>query len=87
MNYARFDLFDIWVPVLAPSRKLLRWAKDKEWSAQTRRTFFVRYAWEMEANTDSRQVIQLVAKVARRLPSMRRVLLRERTSLSPFGVA
>ena len=65
-DYARLALFDVWLPVLAPSRGLLRWAKDREQNAQTRRAFFARYAREMEANTDSRQVIRLVAKTSLR---------------------
>jgi uncharacterized protein YeaO (DUF488 family) len=65
-DYSRLNLFDVWVPVLAPSRKLIRWAKNRDWDAQTRRTFFARYAHEMEENTDSRQVVQLVARLGRR---------------------
>ena len=65
-DYARLALFDVWLPVLAPSRGLLRWAKDRERNAQTRRAFFARYAREMEANTDSRQVIRFVAKASLR---------------------
>ena len=65
-DYARLALFDVWLPVLAPSRGLLRWAKGRDWDAQTRRSFFARYAREMEGNTDSRQVIRLVAKTSLR---------------------
>jgi len=65
-DYARLALFDVWLPVLAPSRALLRWAKGRDLTGQTRRTFFARYAREMEANTDSRQVIRLVAKTSLR---------------------
>jgi uncharacterized protein YeaO (DUF488 family) len=61
-DYARLDYFDVWLPVLSPSRPLLRWAKGNERDPATRRTFFARYAREMESNTDSRQAIQLVAK-------------------------
>jgi uncharacterized protein YeaO (DUF488 family) len=67
-DYARLSLFDVWLPVLAPSRRLLRWAKGKSWNARTRQTFFARYAREMEANTDSRQVIRFVAKASLRTP-------------------
>ena len=67
-DYARLHLFDVWLPVLAPSRALLRWAKGRDLTGQTRRTFFARYAREMEANTDSRQVIRLVAKTSLRTP-------------------
>lgn len=67
-DYVRLSLFDVWLPVLAPSRKLMRWAKGRDWDAQTRKTFFTRYAREMEVNTDSRQVIRFVAKASRRAP-------------------
>lgn len=67
-DYARLSLFDVWLPLLAPSRRLLRWAKGRKWDGQTTRTFFARYAREMEANTDSRQVIRFVAKASRRAP-------------------
>ena len=61
-DYARLHLFDVWLPVLAPSRGLLRWAKGRDLTGQTRRRFLARYAREMEANTDSRQVIRFIAK-------------------------
>jgi uncharacterized protein YeaO (DUF488 family) len=67
-DYARLSLFEVWLPVLAPSRGLLRWAKGREWDARTRQTFFARYAREMEASTDSRQVIRFVAKASLRTP-------------------
>jgi len=67
-DYARLHLFDVWLPILAPSRGLIRWAKGREWNTRTRRTFFAHYAREMEANTDSRQVIRLVANASLRIP-------------------
>ena len=67
-DYSRFDLFDVWMPMLAPSRKLLHWAKGKDWNVQTQRIFFARYSREMEANTDSRQIIRFVAMLVRRTP-------------------
>ena len=67
-DYARFNMFDVWTPVLAPSRKLLRWARGKDWDPKTRKLFFARYAREMEMQTDSRQMIQFIAKLGRRTP-------------------
>ncbi|OGA05583.1 MAG: hypothetical protein A2W68_09255 [Betaproteobacteria bacterium RIFCSPLOWO2_02_64_14] len=67
-DYARLHLFDVWLPVLAPSRALLRWAKGREWNARSIKTFFARYAREMEASTDSWQVIRLVAQASLRTP-------------------
>ena len=65
-DYVRFSMFDVWTPVLAPSRKLLGWARGRDWSADTRKRFFARYAREMNSQIDSRQMIQLIAKLGRR---------------------
>ena len=67
-DYVRFNLFDVWVPTLAPSKRLIRWAKGRDWNAHKRKTFFARYVLEMEGNTDARQLIQLVARLGRRTP-------------------
>ena len=67
-DYARLGFFDVWLPVLAPGRKLLRWAKSREWDPRMRKSFFARYAREMEANTESKQVIRFVAKASVHTP-------------------
>jgi uncharacterized protein YeaO (DUF488 family) len=56
-DYGDRDLFDLWLPILAPSRRLLMAFRD----GTTR--FFQRYRSEM-AETDPRQVIQLLAALA-----------------------
>lgn len=63
-DYALLDYFDVWLPVLAPSRELLQWAKNKE---RTHEAFAKRYENEMK-NTDARQVIKLLAELARTTP-------------------
>ena len=66
-DYARLNYFDVWLPVLAPSRELVRWAMSrKEWDARTRRTFYARYSREINTNTDARQTVQFVAALSRR---------------------
>lgn len=58
--------FDVWFPLLAPSRKLRQWfLKDPEprWE-----TFSQRYQREMILKTDSRQALILVAKMAETMP-------------------
>ena len=66
-DYARLNYFDVWLPVLAPSRELVRWALSrKQWDARMRKMFYARYAREMKSNTDARQVIQFVAALSRR---------------------
>lgn len=63
-DYARLDYFDVWLPLLAPSRDLLTWLgpnpSDERWNK-----FVERYKREMLGNTNSRQAIQLLAKLAK----------------------
>jgi uncharacterized protein YeaO (DUF488 family) len=63
-DYARFDYFDVWFPLLSPSRKLLNWLgddpDDDKWDK-----FVEKYKREMLSNTNSRQAIQLLAKLAK----------------------
>ena len=66
-DYARLNYFDVWLPVLAPSRGLVRWAMSrKEWDPRTKKSFYARYSREMSA-TDARQTIQFVAALSRRM--------------------
>lgn len=63
-DLARRDYFDVWLPILAPSRKLLQQFKSgKGTTAQ----FFAAYRREMK-ETDARQTIQLLAALARQTP-------------------
>ncbi|HEX6985204.1 MAG TPA: DUF488 family protein [Planctomycetaceae bacterium] len=63
-DYARRDYFDVWLPLLAPSRDLLRWYRDGDRDAEA---FYRRYRKEMAA-TDARQAIALLAELAKRTP-------------------
>ena len=63
-EYRKRDLFDIWLPILAPSRTLLTAFRDGNVSPAK---FFQRYRNEM-TQTDPRQVIQLLATLARQTP-------------------
>jgi uncharacterized protein YeaO (DUF488 family) len=69
-DYARLDYFDVWMPALAPSQKLVRWAHDRDiaGNAADWRTFAQRYEREMLGNTDSRQLIAMLAQLAQRTP-------------------
>jgi len=68
-DYSRLDYFDVWLPVLAPSRALMRWAKPRDWEdPTTRKTFFARYRHELLRSTDARQAIQLLVQVGRSTP-------------------
>jgi uncharacterized protein YeaO (DUF488 family) len=68
-DFARLDFYDVWFPILAPSQALLNWihahdiADPAIWKAFTKR-----YEHEMANNTDSRQAILLLAKLAQQTP-------------------
>jgi uncharacterized protein YeaO (DUF488 family) len=64
-SYQSEEHFDVWFPLLAPSRKLRQWLNedlDARWE-----TFVERYKGEMIRKTDSRQALILVAKMAEKM--------------------
>lgn len=64
-EFAKLDFFDVWLPILAPSRELLqtfRASKNMKIS-----TFFSRYRTEM-SETNPRQVIQVLAELSKTTP-------------------
>lgn len=63
-DYARHDYFDVWLPTLAPSRELLSKVKRANTSIQTALRL---YRSEM-GRTEPRQVIQLLAELAKQTP-------------------
>ena len=63
-EYGERNLFDVWLPILAPSRELLRAYRDGKVSPAR---FFQSYRHEM-TEPDPRQVIQLLAALARQTP-------------------
>lgn len=61
--------FDVWLPALAPSAKLLAELKKYDLENPARRnTFFDRYEKELLSTAESRQTIEFIAKVAARTP-------------------
>src|SRR5262245_13924304 len=63
-EYAKRDLFDVWLPLVAPSRELLKsYNSGKKSAAQ----FFRAYKSEMKGPT-ARHTIELLATIARRTP-------------------
>ncbi|HPQ68441.1 MAG TPA: DUF488 family protein [bacterium] len=67
-DYAKLDFFDVWLPILAPSRELMKWAKGQaEFTPQVWKKFEASYRREMD-KTDARQVIQLLAELAKTTP-------------------
>jgi uncharacterized protein YeaO (DUF488 family) len=67
-DYAGLNIMDVWLPTVAPSRKLLAWATkanlddSKVWNA-----FVRRYQSEMK-ETNARQTIRALALLAQRTP-------------------
>ena len=63
-DYARLDYFDVWMPLLAPSRKLLTWvhAQDLD-DAPTRKAFFGKYRRELLGDTERKQTLLLLAEL------------------------
>jgi uncharacterized protein YeaO (DUF488 family) len=59
--------FDIWLPVVAPSQELLRHAHERREDPGALRRVFDAYEREMR-ETGPRQVIHLLAEVAKRTP-------------------
>jgi uncharacterized protein YeaO (DUF488 family) len=68
-DYARLDYYDVWLPLLSPSKTLLDWIHSRDATdAGVWREFTKRYRNEMLNNTNSRQTIRLLAKLAQRTP-------------------
>ena len=67
-DYAARDFFDVWLPILAPSRELVALARGEGVNdAAVWRRFVQRYRSEMK-ETDARQTIQMLAALAARTP-------------------
>lgn len=61
--------FDVWLPIVAPSRKLLSWIHEHDINdAKTRKMFFERYERELLGDSTARHTVQLLAELARRTP-------------------
>jgi uncharacterized protein YeaO (DUF488 family) len=65
-EYAARNMFDVWLPTLAPSRELLKAFKGRG-RGLSQSWFFRRYRAEM-AKTEPKQVILLLSALARRTP-------------------
>ena len=59
--------FDVWLPLLSPSRELLRWWLDGNMTDARFKTFAKRYGREM-AGSDTQGAIALVAAMAKHTP-------------------
>jgi len=67
-DYGRRDIMDLWLPTLAPSRKLLAWALQRNMDdPKVWNTYVRRYRGEMK-QTNARQTIRLLARIAQQIP-------------------
>lgn len=71
-NYASLNYFDVWLPAVAPSRKLLKKIKGKIFKnnaakSKAWRNFTVQYKNELK-KTEARQAIQLISKISGKIP-------------------
>jgi uncharacterized protein YeaO (DUF488 family) len=67
-DYARQDIMDVWLPIVAPSRALLQWALRNQLDhPKTWRTYVRRYRGEM-SKTEPRETIRFLSEVAQRTP-------------------
>ena len=69
-RWVRDGYFDVWLPTLAPSTKLLARFKKHRYTDDPAadRAFFDSYERELLATAESRQTVKFVAEVAARTP-------------------
>lgn len=63
-EYARRDYFDLWLPELAPSAKLVGWALSEPWTDARWARYAQRYRREMQ-QPNARRVLALLARLSR----------------------
>jgi uncharacterized protein YeaO (DUF488 family) len=64
-EYAKRDFFDLWLPELAPSARLVAWATGAPWTDARWRSFSTRYLGEMRQGAAAR-LLALLALLSRR---------------------
>ena len=66
-RWVRDGYFDVWLPSLAPSTKLLARFKNRDFDdPSVRKVFFDSYERELLGSAEGRQIVQFVARVAAR---------------------
>ena len=66
-RWVRDGYFDVWLPSLAPSAKLLARFKNRDFdNPSVRKVFFDSYERELLGSAEGRQIVQFVAQVAAR---------------------
>jgi uncharacterized protein YeaO (DUF488 family) len=68
-RYKRDGYFDVWLPAIAPSAKLLSRLKRRDSDdAKVMKQFFNSYERELLATAEGRQTIEFLAQIAARTP-------------------
>ena len=62
-DYAKLDYYDVWLPELAPSQKLVSWALARPWTDERWRKFERDYRREMKAPAAER-LLELLAALS-----------------------
>ena len=69
-DYAKDNWFDLWFPIVAPSKGLLEWFQDPERvdSSKHFKTFLAKYERELLKDSERRQALILLAEMAKKTP-------------------
>ena len=63
-DYARLNYYDVWLPELAPSQKLVSWALSQEWTDSRWKRFARTYRREM-SDPGAHRLVDLRAALSR----------------------
>lgn len=63
-DYARLDFFDMWLPDLAPSQRLVSWALSEPWTDARWKRYEKKYRAEMK-RPEKERLIALLAALSR----------------------
>jgi uncharacterized protein YeaO (DUF488 family) len=62
-DYARLDYYDVWLPELAPSHKLVGWALSQPWTGARWKRYEKAYRGEMKA-PEAQRLLELLARLS-----------------------
>ena len=62
-DYARLDYYDLWLPDIAPSQKMVSWALSQPWTDERWKKYERGYRREMAAPA-AKRLIELLAKLS-----------------------
>lgn len=65
-DYAKFDYFDVWLPLLAPTKQLVVWAQSRG-TEKDMKPFFARYRNELLKDTDAKQTLIMLAMLGKEI--------------------